>query len=214
MNHFGLCESGAQRNGASCSQAPPPLPPPPPWWLLFLTLVLHIPKQGKGQLDVLPERGKVASRPQHANPNFNPDSHVFCGICAKFWASFQTCVQTFICGLNNLLSWPGQRSLTAHVSQDWSFFLLPWPPHISSGSHGPLSGLVNFALSAPWLLAYECPSSLTYSTAVRWKEVFKIWSFLRGECEKTGGDIEEEGVEGGLAGCFHSCHGDELGSYD
>lgn len=37
---------------------------------------------------------------------------------------------------------------------------------------------------------------------------------FKGESEKTGGDEEEEGVDGGLAGCFHSCHGDELGSYD
>lgn len=37
---------------------------------------------------------------------------------------------------------------------------------------------------------------------------------FRGESEKTGGDEEEEGVDGGLAGCFHSCHGDELGFYD
>lgn len=38
--------------------------------------------------------------------------------------------------------------------------------------------------------------------------------FLKKESEKTGGDEEEEGVDVGLAGCFHSCHGDELGSYD
>lgn len=37
---------------------------------------------------------------------------------------------------------------------------------------------------------------------------------FKGESEKTGGDEEEEGVDWGLAGCFHSCHGDELGSYD
>lgn len=37
---------------------------------------------------------------------------------------------------------------------------------------------------------------------------------FKGESEKTGGDKVEEGVDGGLAGCFHSCHGDELGSYD
>lgn len=38
--------------------------------------------------------------------------------------------------------------------------------------------------------------------------------FFKKESEKTGGDEEEEGVDVGLAGCFHSCHGDELGSYD
>lgn len=38
--------------------------------------------------------------------------------------------------------------------------------------------------------------------------------FLRRECEKTGGNKEKEEVDGGLAGCFHSCHGDELASYD
>lgn len=46
------------------------------------------------------------------------------------------------------------------------FFSLPWPPHIFQGSHGPLSDLVNFALSALRLFAYECPRSRTYSTAV------------------------------------------------
>lgn len=38
--------------------------------------------------------------------------------------------------------------------------------------------------------------------------------FKGGECEKTGGEAKEERVDGGLAGCFHSCHGDELASYD
>lgn len=38
--------------------------------------------------------------------------------------------------------------------------------------------------------------------------------FFKWESEKTGGDKEKEEVDGGLAGCFHSCHGDELGSYD
>lgn len=46
-----------------------------------------------------------------------------------------------------------------------------------------------------------------------WMGFQKVVPF-RGKSEKTGGDEEEEGVEGGLAGCFHSCHGDELGSYD
>lgn len=42
---------------------------------------------------------------------------------------------------------------------------------------------------------------------------FKSGPFL-GESERTGGYGVEEGVDRGLAGCFHSCHGDELGSYD
>lgn len=81
------------------------------------------------------------------------------------------------------------------------------------GSHGPLSSLANFALSAPPLLAYEYTPGHTYSTDMH--RDFKTWSFFfKKESEKTGGDEEEEGVDVGLAGCFHSCHGDELGSYD
>lgn len=68
--------------------------------------------------------------------------------------------------------WPWSSSLTAPVSHDRCF---SWPPDIFLGSHGPLSGLVNFALSAPQLLAYECPHSHTYSTAVH--GAFKKWSF-------------------------------------
>lgn len=52
---------------------------------------------------------------------------------------------------------------TRPVSHDRCF---PWPPDIFWGSHGPLSSLVNFALSAPQLLAYEYPRSHTYSTAM------------------------------------------------
>lgn len=43
---------------------------------------------------------------------------------------------------------------------------------------------------------------------------FQKWILFKGKCEKTGGDGVEEGVDGGLAECFHSCHGDELGCYD
>lgn len=103
-------------------------------------------------------------------------------------------------------SWPAS---TVPVSHDRCF---PWPPDIFSGSHGPLSSLVNFALSAPQLLAYEYPHSHTYSTAMHGD--FKKVVLSKGESEKTGGDEEKEGVDWGLAGCFHSCHGDELGSYD
>lgn len=84
-------------------------------------------------------------------------------------------------------------------------------PHLR-GSHGSLSSLVNFALSASQLLAYEYPHRHTYSPAMQ--EDFQRVAHLEKESEKTGGDGEEEAANGGLAGCFYSCHGDELGSYD
>lgn len=46
------------------------------------------------------------------------------------------------------------------------------------------------------------------------QEDFQRVAHLEKESEKTGGDGEEEAANGGLAGCFYSCHGDELGSYD
>lgn len=52
---------------------------------------------------------------------------------------------------------------TVPVSYDRCF---PWPPDIFLGSHGPLSSLANFALSAPQPLAYEYAHSHTYSTAM------------------------------------------------
>lgn len=82
----------------------------------------------------------------------------------------------------SILAWPWSSSFTAPVSHDRCF---SWPPDIFLGSHGPLSGLVNFALSTPRLLAYECPHSHTYSMAVR--GAFKKWFFLGGNLKRPEG---------------------------
>lgn len=78
---------------------------------------------------------------------------------------------------------------TAPVSHDRCF---PWPPDIFGGSHGPLSSLVNFALWAPLLLAYEYPHSHTYSTAMHGD--FKKWPFLGGNWK------DRRGRRGGRSG--------------
>lgn len=104
--------------------------------------------------------------------------------------------------------WPGLNC----AGVTWSMFSLA-SRHLR-GSHGPLSSLVNFALSAPPPLAYEYPHSHTYSTAMQ-RGFQKVVLFKGGNLKRPEGTTKRRKQWiGSLAGCFHSCHGDELGSYD
>lgn len=83
--------------------------------------------------------------------------------------------------LASILTKPRPAS-TVLVSHDRCF---PGPPDISGRSHGRLSSLVNFAPSAPLLLAYEYPHRDPYSPTMH--EEFKKWSFFRGNVKGPEG---------------------------
>lgn len=127
---------------------------------------------------------------KNAASNITVSSAFIVKFALKFRLISNLCLDFFFffCCLNNSASWPGQHSLTTKVSHDQCYFVFFSGLLTSSqGSHGPLSGLVNFALSAPWQLAYECPCSRRYSTAVSWTGAFKNWSFLRGNVKRPEG---------------------------
>lgn len=128
----------------------------------------------------------------------------------QFSSNFNILKQIYMHGLKEHPSWPSLVGLNS-TSVTWSMFSLAsqrlWR------SHGPLSSLVNFTPSAFTMrLPYEYTHSYTYSEAMQ--RDFQKCSLLRRNLKRPERTKWRKALDGGLAGCFHSCHGDELASYD